>query len=270
VNENTYGFVKRLEFIASVIQEMQPRRVLDIGCGTGENLTRPLASRFPQIQFVAIDNDRTSIDFAKCNNQCPNATYIHESEAGDVGVFDMLIASEVLEHVESPVEFLKLLRCRLTDEGNALITLPNGYGPFEWASFVESLWFFCGGYRFLHAVRQRDHMLQPDLPVDTLAVSPHINFFEYGQVRALLMATGFQIIKFRSRTFLCGFGFDHLMRSNSIISWNCEIADRLPPQFVSAWMFVLRPSVASHPPSFSRNLYARFRRYLNERRWGLR
>jgi len=268
MTENTYGFVKRLDFIGSAIQDLQPRRVLDIGCGTGENLTRPLAGRFQQIEFVAIDSDRKSIDFAKHSNQCSNATYIHDSEAGDLGVFDMVIASEVLEHVEAPIEFLKSIRRHLSEEGAAVITLPNGYGPFEWASLIESLWFFSRGYRFLHAVRQRDHMLQADNPAaDTLAVSPHINFFAYGQVRSLLTAAGFRISIFRSRTFLCGFGFDHLIRSKSIISWNCGIADRLPPQLVSAWMFVLKPSAETHPQPFSRNLYSRVRRYLNERRW---
>lgn len=269
--ENTYGFLKRLDFISSAIRDAQPRRILDLGCGTGENLTRPLAAEFQQIEFVAVDSDRASIDFAKRGNQLQNATYIHESEAGDLGVFDMVIASEVLEHVENPIEFLRALRCHLSESGTAVITLPNGYGPFEWASFIESLWFFCGGYHFLHAVWQRDHMLHQDLPAaDTLAVSPHINFFGYGEVRALFIATGFRIAGFRSRTFLCGFGFDHLMRSDSIVSWNSEIADRLPPQLGSAWMFILKPSVVSQPQPFVRNLYSRVRRYLNERRWGLR
>ena len=131
MTENTYGFVKRPTFIGSAIQDLQPRRVLDIGCGTGENLTRPLAGRFQQIEFVAIDSDRKSIDFAKYSNQCSNATYIHDSEAGDLGVFDMVIASEVLEHVEAPIEFLKLIRRHLSEEGAAVITLPNCYGPFE-------------------------------------------------------------------------------------------------------------------------------------------
>ncbi len=270
MTENTYGFVKRLDFIASAIQNFQPRRILDMGCGTGENLTQPLASRFKQIEFVAIDSDRKSIDFAKRNNQCSNATYIHDSEAGDLGVFDMVIASEVLEHVEVPIQFLKLIRRHLSEEGAAVITLPNGYGPFEWASFIESLWFFSGGYRFLHTVRQRDHMVQADNPaVDTMAVSPHINFFSYGQVGSLLTAAGFRISIFRSRTFLCGFGFDHLIKTKPIISWNCRIADRLPPQLVSAWMFVLKPSAETHPQPFSRNLYSGVRRYLNERRWGV-
>lgn len=269
--ENTYGVLKRLEFISSAIQDAQPCRVLDLGCGTGVNLTQPLAAKFQQIQFVAVDSDRASIEFAQQENNLSNVTYVHESGARGLGAFDMVIASEVIEHVEAPDEFLKSIRNHLTATGTAVITLPNGYGPFEWASFIESLWFFCGGYYFLHAVRRRDHTFRHDVPaVDTLAISPHINFFRYSQVQSLFAETGFQITDFRARTFLCGFGFDHLMRSKSVIAWNSEFADHLPPPLVSAWMFVLRPVPPLSPRPFVRNVYSRLRRYLNERRWGLR
>lgn len=269
--ENTYGFVKRLDFISKVIRSSKPRRVLDLGCGTGENLTRPLATFFPEIEFVAVDSDTTSIEFAKRENTANNASYLHQSEALNLGDFDLVIASEVLEHVELPDAFLNDIRAKLSRDGLAIITIPNGYGPFEWASFLESLWFFCGGYYFVHAVRPRDHMVSQDSAVaDTLAVSPHINFFGYRQVLSMFKSAGFRVENFQSRTFLCGFGFDHVMRSARIVAWNCKIADRLSPRLASAWMFVLRPTQPIISPPYMRNLYARIRRYLNERRWGVR
>jgi SAM-dependent methyltransferase len=271
VIECTYGLQKRLNFVANVISITQPSRVLDVGCGTGANLTELLAQKFPQSHFTGIDSDTASIAFAKDNCKAKNVQYLIQSDALDLGHFDLVIASEVIEHVEDPLAFLQFLRARLTSTGCVVLTLPNGYGPYELASLVETLMHLTGVYGILRALkRMRIPKPAVSVTVDTLAISPHINFFTYSSVRSLIAASGFRITQFRSRTFLCGFGFDHLMRSKSVISWNCEIADRLPPQLVSDWLFIVKPSVEMHSQPISRNFYSRIRRYLNERRFGLK
>lgn len=271
--ENTYGYKKRLDFISRLIEDLKPSRVLDIGCGTGENLTRPLAILFPQTEFVAVDSDRASIDFAQLVDATPNTTYLHHLDAGQLEDFDLVIASEVLEHVETPVEFLARIKSYLSDRGVAVVTAPNGYGPFEWASLLESIWYFVGGYRALYAMRRHKRKTRQEVAgADTLAISPHINFFAYSQIQRLFKIAGFRVESFRARTFLCGFGFDHLLRSSSVIAWNSRVADKLRPELVSAWMFVLKPCEPDSelPQCYTRNFYAMTRRRLNERRWGLR
>jgi len=271
VSECTYGLQKRLDFVAKVISITQPSRVLDVGCGTGVNLTELLAQQFPQSHFTGIDSDATSIAFAMGICKSKNVQYLIQSDALDLGHFDLVIASEVIKHVEDPFAFLKFLRGRLTATGCVVLTLPNGYGPYELASLFESLMHLSGVYWVLRGIK-RLVIQKPttSASVDTLAISPHINFFSYSAVRTLIDASGFRVTQFLPRTFLCGFGFDHLIRSKQLIAWNAKVPDRLPAQCASAWMFVLTPAQSTSDFIYKRNYGARLRRYLNEKRWKLR
>lgn len=271
MSENSYGIAKRLEFIADVIAARRPARVLDIGCGTGANLTAPLARRFAEVEFVGVDSDAGSIDFANHEHGAVNVHFVVEQEAQDIGTFDLIIASEVIEHVEDPDAFLAFLRGRLAPDGRLVLTLPNGWGPFEFASLFETLLHLTGIHAVLRALKHRLRGRPAGAPaVDTLAISPHINFFSYRQLRALLAGNGFAVLDYRPRTWLCGFGFDQLIKSPKLVTLNNEFVDRLPPQMASAWMFVLAPTGAVGAPLYHRGAYARFRRYLNEKRWHLR
>lgn len=269
--ESVYGLSKRLEFVAGIIADYHPKRVLDVGCGTGANLTAPLAQRFPGTHFVGIDSDQASIAYAIRENPAGNAHYFVETAFSDTGNFDLVIASEVIEHVKDPDAFLNSLRGFLAPDGKLVLTLPNGLGPFELVSFAETVMHLTGIYRVLRAFKR---MLRPTAVAsaisDTLAISPHINFFSYGQIRSVIAGSGFRILAYRPRTFLCGFGFDHLIWSPRIIAWNAEVADRLPPQLASAWMFLLSPCISTEGNKYRRSLFTRFRRYLNEKRWRLR
>lgn len=269
--ENTYGLRKRLEFVSGIVADLRPATVLDVGCGTGSNLTALLAQKFPDIQFVGVDSDDASIQFANAENTSPNARYLLEKEAGQLGHFDLVIASEVIEHVEDPDAFLIFLRERLSPNGHLILTLPNGLGPFEFTSFAETLMHITGVYKLLRSLKHKLRGAPVAAPTnDTLAVSPHINFFSHRQISAVISSHGLTVLKYQPRTFLCGFGFDQLMTSERTIAWNARFADRLAPQLASAWMYLLKPGSALRQPAYRRGVYARMRRYLNEKRWNLR
>lgn len=270
--ENSYGIAKRFEFVVDVVERLRPLRVLDIGCGTGANLTAPLARRFPTVEFVGLDSDPASIEFARQAGPALNTRYHVELAAEDLGRFDLVIASEVIEHVEHPDEFLAFLRGRLNTGGQVVLTLPNGFGPFELVSLAETLLHLSGVYAVLRWCKRRLRGQGPAAPAaDSLAISPHINFFGYGEIRSAIAFAGFEIAVARPRTLFAGFGFDQLMTSPRLLSWNAQVADRLPARLASGWMFLLRPA-AGGPGGrpFRRGIYARLRRYLNEKRWDLR
>lgn len=268
--ENTYGLAKRLSFVSNIVSERRPLNVLDVGCGTGANLTALLAKQFPDTQFIGVDSDEASIRFANQKNAVANARYVTDAEAGDLGLFDLVIASEVIEHVEDPDAFLQFLRSCLAPGGQLILTLPNGLGPFEHTSFVETLMHMTGIYRVMRSLKHA--MLgkpQQAAAADTLAVNPHINFFSHRQINAVIASNGFEVLEYRPRTFLCGFGFDQLLKSERILAWNASVAERLAPQVVSGWMFLLKPSSNTPQASYERGNYARLRRFLNRKRWHL-
>lgn len=271
MSECTYGLAKRLQFVSELITRLEPQKILDVGCGTGDNLTQQLAKMFPEYRFVGIDSDMASINYANSRRTTENIEFFVADEQAQLGRFDLVIASEVIEHVESPTVFLEFLTNSVEKDGNIILTLPNGFGPFECAAMLEAFLHFIG---VLAVVRFFKRLIVVSLPKnqfnDTLAISPHINFFSYSKFNTLITDCGFRVGKYQARTFLCGFGFDHLIKSEQILSWNAKVAGRLPPQFVSAWMFLLIPPDRFVSCEAKASLFSRFRRYINEVRWGLR
>jgi SAM-dependent methyltransferase len=269
-HENAYGVRKRFEFVAEIIRQRQPAEVLDVGCGSGMMLTRPLAEAFPRSRFVGVDSDPGSIRFANSAAAPANLEFLLPEALAPDRQFDLVVASEVIEHVESPVEFLQLLAGRLKADGRLLLTLPNGYGPFEVATLMETALARSGILPLLLRLRRSRADAAPRAAdtVDTLAFSPHINFFSFRVIREVIRGAGLRELAYRPRTWLCGFGFDSLLRTAALLRWNADIAERLPPWTVSDWMFVLDAGGMPGPYRYRRNWYARLRRRWNEHRPG--
>lgn len=274
--ETSYGILKRFRFVEAAIKADKPKTVLDIGCGTGAHLAYPLAERHSHTNFYGADSDTASIAFAKENFVLPNLRFSDDLDSFPEQRFQMIIASEVLEHVEDPLEFLSTMRSSLADGGKVLLTVPNGYGPAELAAFAEALLHLTGVFQVARALFRLISGKRPLFPkkveasAETLASSPHINFFSYGALNALISASGFRVSAFQSRTLLCGLLFDQLIRKLRLQEWNASFADRVPAVVTSDWMYVLEPANGPSPFTCRRGPVARLRRYLNEKRFGLR
>lgn len=265
--EDTYGTRKRMAFIETAITAHAPRTVLDVGCGVG-NVSLSVAELFPGVAVTGIDSDRNSIEYARRRGGSSNVRFLHDSEFGTREKFDFIIASEVLEHVEQPERFLRSLRERLNAGGHLLVTVPNGYGPFEFMSLAEGFLRLSGVYRVLRALRRATRGATQDVAPtpDTLAISPHVNFFSFRRLQGLFARTGFQVHAYQPRTLLCGFLLDHCIRGRRLIEWNASVTDRLPPFLSSDWMFLLAAERTVEPAGdWSPGLYGRLHRYVNQR-----
>jgi len=254
VPEKSYGFRKRLAFVYQEIErdmagDGKPYAILDIGCGTGDLLTVPLGSLLESrdVSILGIDLHLPSIEHAqRLEGRKLSFACMSLEELGKGFEFDFIICSEVLEHLAEPERMLASIKGRLKPGGKCVITVPNGYGPFEIMTYV---WKVAVKLRITAIlkpvayllVRRRGNVSGQSQKHDTLNPdSPHLQHFTLARLRRLIETSGLAIVQRRHRTFLCG-PFLHLPidRSERLRRLNASIADRLPSFLVSGWMFVV-------------------------------
>lgn len=93
------------------IKNLKPgERVLDIGCGNGF-MSYDMATQVPDVNVVGIELNKENIKFAREHYQHPNLNFIHGDALKDKELpdetFDVVTLSNVLEHIEQRVDFLK-------------------------------------------------------------------------------------------------------------------------------------------------------------------
>lgn len=274
-SENVYAHRKRLRFVVEAIEALREERgkapadlsLLDVGCGTGIMVTLPLASIGYRITGIDIDQD--SIDTARGVNPYPNALFQHADAAALLPSgerFDVVIASEVLEHQADPPAFLRTLRALLQPEGILIVTTPNGYGWFEWEQFLwDGLglgdWILRWHERWtqllqwLKAPIKRAIRWQPR-PAPPLArweyltstnntASPHLQRFRWSRLKGLLAAAGFTVAQTGKGSLLCGkITHFYLRNRRAFIALNARVADLLPRAFAASWYLMCRSSSA--------------------------
>src|SRR5258708_15871556 len=207
--EDSYGCAKGFDFICASIKAYRPREILDIGCGVGTQLTAPLAAAFPAIRRPGVDKDARSLDGARAHVGSQNRSFVSPAELPADHRFALVIASEVLEHVEDPGQFLRQLAARLTPSGRLILTVPNGYGVFEWMALAEVLLNLSGIQAVLRRLKRRRMVPDESMPA-TLANSPHINFFSFRELGRLFTASGLVVDRYRARTLLRGYLIDSI------------------------------------------------------------
>jgi hypothetical protein len=226
--EDSYGTSKRLRFVVNLIRHYNITSVIDIGCGTGNHFTSPLAHTFPDICFWGYDRDALSISYSSSSH---NICFTSDVTSLP-NHCDLLILSEVLEHVNQPDLFLTQF-INATSPTFLFISVPNGFGPFEFAShFLRPILTF---FRYPFSSRKS---IKQHIP-STLDTSQHINFFTHSQLYKLFYKLELSVVSYSNRTLICGPGFDYLVKIMRLESINSRLADFLPHWFASDWMFFL-------------------------------
>lgn len=115
------------EQVAEKIQEvLKPKsKILDLGAGEGA-----MSKRLTDLNYEVV-----SIDVNKDEFKCEEATFYQVDFNNPEAVssltekfeshFDLVLGMEVIEHVENPWQYTRLLKKMLKDKGYLLITTPN-------------------------------------------------------------------------------------------------------------------------------------------------
>jgi 2-polyprenyl-3-methyl-5-hydroxy-6-metoxy-1,4-benzoquinol methylase len=106
--------------------DVQYRRVLDIGCGAGDNATI-IRSRNPECEIVGITQSEPEARLGRmCMSDCLVADIEREIPGALLNqLFDVLIFSHVLEHLRYPSEVLARYAGLVRKGGQVLIAVPN-------------------------------------------------------------------------------------------------------------------------------------------------
>jgi SAM-dependent methyltransferase len=193
----------------------------------------------------------------------PNLSYVagRLEEQSWGGVFDAVVASEVLEHLPDPDGLVvALVRC-LKPDGILLMTVPNGYGPFEidshlWeaAHRVPGFWRLESGWIKMkgallalggHAAAARAAAAVEDRPESMATLnenSPHCQRFTRGKVVRLMQRHGLRVVAWGKSAVWSGpFAHTLLRDFGAAIRLNCALADWLPAWMTSGLYFCFAP-----------------------------
>ena len=256
LEKNLVHYVKKIEFLKGGVAELQKGTgkkdlsVLDIGCGTG-NIAIEVAKLGCRV--TGIDVDKASIDYARERN-APRCTFL-VGNAQDLKLretYDVIIASEVLEHLKQPDKLVGFIGEHLHKEGFLFLSMPNGYGPSELSvmprrllgRFLKKIGLFETARNFRHRlVKNPMEKARKSFGVDTLnnygEGALHEHFFTLGGLKRLLTLHGLEVRERQNSFVLLGtFPFYYLIcKSWTLQRIDCKIVDYLPAFASSGWAF---------------------------------
>jgi len=122
-NENHWWFEGKKNIIFSILKKNTNRnnlKILDFGCGVGINTK--MLSDFGNV--TCFDQSAEAIKYLKKKFNNNEKISIEDSLENCNGLFDLIIASEVLEHIEDDEKEIKKLHKLLKPDGLFLATVP--------------------------------------------------------------------------------------------------------------------------------------------------
>jgi len=254
--ENVFGHTKKALLVLSALARLRGERqrgiqVLDVGCGNGTALTRFLT--YPGDTVIGIDTHEPSIAYARSHFGAPGMEFHAasiESLAADGRRFDVVVFADVLEHVPEPEFLLSSGVQLLRERGRALITVPNGFGPFEIESWLSrlpafgpaSLWAVDRLVAVLNRFAFKGAWNEVVVPVDVPynAECGHVRFFTQGALLRTASGAGLTLVRRVGLSWLSGPYTNYFLApSRWFCAMNTRVADRLPFCMLSGWFFEL-------------------------------
>jgi SAM-dependent methyltransferase len=239
------GGARSVRFVYKTIRAISRAKgsklcILDIGCGTGQ-LTNAIAYAF-DCEITAIDIDFNSINAAEIGaQQLSNVHYLLTSyeDFNSDKKYDVVLMTQVLDHVKDPKEILKKVVTRNLNEiyGTIIVGISNGYGIYE---------------RIKHKYRNKKTLLKHNArnrqliehPFTNNNNSPHLWQFSRKSLNDLMIESALKIVKLEKITFILPAYPLCMLYYNSpfIISKLLEFIDGLlakilPASFSSNWYF---------------------------------
>jgi len=152
-------------------------KILDVGCGTG--LAAEKLKKYGEV--YGIDISPKSIDEAGKYNRCDKCFLgIAEDLPFNDNIFDVVVCTEVMEHLLDPKKALSEFNRVLVDAGVLIISTPN---PWYWRIIM---------YKFIKKAK-RTQSSQSGQIIE--------NFISIPNLKKLILKNGFEIAHFHTAYF---------------------------------------------------------------------
>jgi SAM-dependent methyltransferase len=161
-------------------------RVLDVGCGYGA-VARSIARARPAATVVGVDYDAAKLAQARSGDNPPNLTFVESdaTKAVPEGGWDVVVLSNVLEHIRDRVGLLKDLKA-VTGAGHFLIRVPHFERDWKLAMRREL------GVNYYsdpdHKIEHREAEFRTEMEEAGLVVEEFLT--PWGEIWAAMRATG--------------------------------------------------------------------------------
>lgn len=141
------------KFLRDIGLKLDTKDVLDVGCGTGHLLSELQQWSCPR-SLAGCDFSNSAVQFScDCFPNC--RFFTHDIYDPLPGVYDVILCTEVLEHLEDPFVAVRNISNAVRPGGNIIFTVPNGrlddlnehinfWSPESWKVFLERE---CPGHR---------------------------------------------------------------------------------------------------------------------------
>lgn len=244
--EDCYASAKKMAWFRTRLDAQRrrlgrPLAILDFGCGSAAHAGRYLMNDIDH--YTGIDIHEPSLGYARAHFAGPRARF--EAEIPEGERFDIIIACEVLEHLDHPDAVLGGLVARhLRPEGRVIGSVPNGYGLTEIEKKIDQTLGLYRGLRWL--VRLARRIRGAGDPARAAAIpynyeSGHVQFYTSGQLRRVAQAGGLDLAGLVNGTLMgADLSGSTILRPGAMIRANVRIADWLPNWAAATWFFEMR------------------------------
>lgn len=116
--------VRRYDQISSVVQRLAPQKILDVGCGDGR-LARAIRANCRDVVIHGCDVSTAALTRSEGLDRQYSVDLNCEALPEPDGSYDLVIASEVIEHLIMPDRTLEEFTRVLRQGGHVLLTVPN-------------------------------------------------------------------------------------------------------------------------------------------------
>lgn len=232
---------KKLRFVYTAVHRLARQRkkgadclrVLEIGCGTG-SIVFPLAKLgctvdAYDINPLLVEDVRKRAEAEKIGNLSVSVT---PGDGLNVSApYDIVILSEVLQYVPDRRDMIRRCRDAMTKDSHLIVTIPNGYGPWEWKNRLSL--FQClrvSSWGWLRSLLGK-------APFVELPWEKRLHFFSWKQFAGLMTKESFQCEDSANSDFLLP-ALPPLGRVAFLAQLDAAAADLLPPWLASGWFFV--------------------------------